>query len=293
MASNFLGKWWSGAAVLHPEVAELQGELQTFLEERATWKIPAAWLLQVLPQLLPSEGDFALPQRTEQPHALQEGMPFLSNRSLDVAPRAFYSRWRIACEAYANTFAEAAPAASETARAARSLQQSSVTPAGLTRLLGSYDAEDWTRCAQQLGLPPELLSLFLRFTIFPWLYPLEQQQASQRPPDAWQQGRCPTCGQPPLLAELRGLESQRFLRCGWCTASWSVPRIFCPFCEHHDHRQIRTLREETPGVQRSVSRCDLCGGYVKTFATLWPLSARRLWFVDGTSTYLDVMAGGS
>src|SRR3989442_13228665 len=52
---------------------------------------------------------------------------------------------------------------------------------------------------------------------------------------AWWEGYCPVCGAWPTLAEFRGLERKRWLRCGRCGIGWEVPWLRCPFCAETSH----------------------------------------------------------
>src|SRR5205807_9292173 len=42
-------------------------------------------------------------------------------------------------------------------------------------------------------------------------------------PASWWEGYCPVCGAWPVVAEYRGLERKRQLRCGRCGTGWAVP----------------------------------------------------------------------
>ncbi|GAC1489156.1 MAG: hypothetical protein NVS1B5_13380 [Gemmatimonadaceae bacterium] len=106
----------------------------------------------------------------------------------------------------------------------------------------------------------------------------------------WERGRCPACGAPPALAELRGGEGERFLRCGRCSASWVFTRVGCPHCETRNHKQLRYLHGEGEESYRRVQTCDSCGGYVKEIAALDPLHATAILEIDLASAALDLAA---
>ena len=106
---------------------------------------------------------------------------------------------------------------------------------------------------------------------------------------AWQQGYCPICGAWPLLAELRGVELKRRLRCGPCGADWAANRLFCPYCRNDDHRTLKVLRVD--GVARySVTVCDRCQGYLKSANAFTAAPAELLALDDLASMHLDVAA---
>ncbi|GAC1626476.1 MAG: hypothetical protein NVS4B2_05850 [Chloroflexota bacterium] len=106
----------------------------------------------------------------------------------------------------------------------------------------------------------------------------------------WERGHCPACGAPPALAELRGGDGERLLRCGRCSASWAFTRVACPHCETRDHKQLRYLHGEGEESYRRVQTCDSCGGYVKEIATLEPLHAATILEIDLASAGLDLTA---
>ncbi len=106
----------------------------------------------------------------------------------------------------------------------------------------------------------------------------------------WEAGFCPVCAAWPLLAELRGLERQRWLRCGRCGAGWPFPHLCCPFCGNTDHRTLPYLAPEAAREARQAAACDRCFAYIKTFATLRPLAPDEVLIQDVTSLELDMAA---
>jgi FdhE protein len=106
---------------------------------------------------------------------------------------------------------------------------------------------------------------------------------------AWSEGYCPICGARPLVAERRGPEGQRCLRCGTCGTSWTMPRLACVFCQDEDLREI-TLRSGDPRYGLEV--CDRCKGYLKMIATPEPIPAVFLALEDVASSHLDELAMG-
>lgn len=111
-----------------------------------------------------------------------------------------------------------------------------------------------------------------------------------RVPAGWDRGYCPVCGGWPALAELRGLERIRVLRCGRCATGWQLPVLVCPFCDERDHEGHVTLAEEGQEQRRRVDACRSCSGYIKTFTTLAPLAAWAIPLEDLASLELDLVA---
>ncbi|GAC1652845.1 MAG: hypothetical protein NVS4B3_15380 [Gemmatimonadaceae bacterium] len=106
----------------------------------------------------------------------------------------------------------------------------------------------------------------------------------------WGRGRCPACGAPPVLAELRGSSGERFLRCARCAASWEFARVGCPYCEMRDHAHLSYLHGEGEESHRRVQTCDSCHAYVKELAALDPFTPEGLLEIDLVTAGLDLAA---
>jgi len=106
---------------------------------------------------------------------------------------------------------------------------------------------------------------------------------------AWWEGYCPVCGAWPTLAEFRGLERKRWLRCGRCATAWELPWLRCAFCGETDHEHLGYLAPEEGETSRKVEVCDTCKGYLKAEPTVSALP----WCVvldDAATVVLDVAA---
>jgi len=106
----------------------------------------------------------------------------------------------------------------------------------------------------------------------------------------WMRGYCPVCGAWPVLAELRGLERNRRLRCGRCASDWALPVLHCPYCDELHHERLRSLLPEGHEQTRRVDTCDTCKGYIKAFSGLQPMPFRALVAADLASVELDIVA---
>jgi len=107
---------------------------------------------------------------------------------------------------------------------------------------------------------------------------------------AWTSGVCPVCVAWPALAESRGLDRPRVLRCGRCASEWKLPWQLCPFCGNDDHASLGYLYDGQAGESRRIFTCENCRGYLKTLATLGPLSAREVAVEDLATLALDLVA---
>jgi len=107
---------------------------------------------------------------------------------------------------------------------------------------------------------------------------------------AWWEGYCPLCGAWPTLAEFRGLERKRWLRCGRCGTGWEVPWLHCPFCAETSHENLGYLAPEDGETTRKVEVCDSCKGYMKAEPTVRELPWWGVLLDDVATVALDVAA---
>ena len=106
----------------------------------------------------------------------------------------------------------------------------------------------------------------------------------------WSDGSCPACGSWPIVAEIRGLEQMRWLRCGLCGSGWQVDRLFCPFCKTRDHEQLQDLFVEGEEQRYRVAACDACRGFVRTLSVLTPCTAPGLLVAELETMHLGLLA---
>jgi FdhE protein len=107
---------------------------------------------------------------------------------------------------------------------------------------------------------------------------------------SWWEGYCPVCGAWPTLAEFRGLERKRWLRCGRCATGWEVQWLRCPFCDETDHTNLGYLAPEEGETSRKVEVCDNCKGYVKAEPTVRNLAPWEILLDDLATVPLEVAA---
>jgi FdhE protein len=143
--------------------------------------------------------------------------------------------------------------------------------------------------AQALAVPAEPLRAVLPLAAWPWLQRCGARLADRVPADhahAW----CPICGAWATLAEARGLESARRLRCGRCGGDWRAAWLCCPFCGTDEHARLRGLVGETTGESRRADGCAACGAWVKTITTLRASTIGEVRLLDLATVELDVAA---
>lgn len=127
------------------------------------------------------------------------------------------------------------------------------------------------------------------------LIPLPFLQACNR---AWEDslapGRtgsyCPICGSWPAFAEVRGIERNRYLRCGRCGAGWQAHGLSCPYCGMTDHNELLSLVPENSALNAVIDACKRCLGYLKTFTKLQGSKPANVILDDLASVELDIAA---
>ena len=151
------------------------------------------------------------------------------------------------------------------------------------------DHDTVARIALRVGTVPQALEVIAQLAATPLLYACAQRWR-EHIPSMWTHGYCPICGAWPALAELRGLERSRRLRCGRCASDWPLPVLQCAYCgdDHHDH--LGTLTPEGESQTRRVEVCYTCKGYLKAFTGLRPMTLRTLAMTDLASVDLDLIA---
>jgi FdhE protein len=121
-----------------------------------------------------------------------------------------------------------------------------------------------------------------------FLSPLVDGFGSWRDDEHWLRGHCPTCGSPPAMAQLVGIDPGRirFLSCGCCGTRWRYLRIRCPFCESPDDHRLSALAIQGEQFLR-IDYCQSCRAYLKTYTGE---GSEAFFLADWTSLHLDIIA---
>jgi FdhE protein len=141
--------------------------------------------------------------------------------------------------------------------------------------------------AQAAGAPEDAFVAVAPLAAVPWLQACGRRWA---PRVTGHGASCPLCGAWATLAEARGLERERRLRCARCGGDWRTEWLTCPYCGVDDHARLTSLVADATGETRKVEACRDCTAYVKTVATLAAADAATLRLVDLATVDLDVAA---
>ena len=159
---------------------------------------------------------------------------------------------------------------------------------GIARAAIEQDAPACDRLARSADVDAGRLFAVAQLAVIPLLFACLERFAD-RVPAGWSRGYCPLCGAWPTLAEMRGLDRSRRLRCGRCRGDWQLPVLRCSYCDELRHDRLHALVPEDEEHTRRVDVCESCKGYIKTFATLQALPPRSLAMLDLATLELDVM----
>ncbi|HLZ45066.1 MAG TPA: formate dehydrogenase accessory protein FdhE [Gemmatimonadales bacterium] len=151
------------------------------------------------------------------------------------------------------------------------------------------DDERIDAIAQDTGIEPGSLRVVAHMTALPLLQTCGRA-LNQQVPASWWEGHCPVCGAWPTLAEFRGLERKRWLRCGRCATGWEMPWLRCPYCAETEHTNLGYLAPEDGETTRKVEVCDTCKGYVKAEPTVKPLAPWEIVLDDLATVPLEIAA---
>jgi FdhE protein len=151
------------------------------------------------------------------------------------------------------------------------------------------DSERIDEIAAVSGADTEALHGVIALLPVPFLHACNRRWASSVSV-SWVEGYCPVCGSLPAFAEVRGIERNRYFRCGRCGGEWHARALYCPYCAMSDHDELVALVPEKAGSNAVIEGCRRCLGYIKTFTRLQGCSPGAVMIEDLASVDLDVAA---
>ena len=153
------------------------------------------------------------------------------------------------------------------------------------------DGDRLEALARSLDIDPDALAAVAALAVMPLLHALRRRFGPLEAVDPrWDEGWCPLCGGWPHLAEQRGLERARRLRCARCGGDWAQPGIRCPYCGVVGHEARAALVSEQDGEARKVETCSACHGYLKSVSTLHAWAGDEVALTDLATVDLDLVA---
>src|ERR1700721_616336 len=95
------------------------------------------------------------------------------------------------------------------------------------------DSDRINEIAAVSGADAEALHAVIALLPIPFLHACNRRWASSIPAN-WVEGYCPVCGSLPVFAEVRGIERNRYFRCGRCGGEWQTHALSWPYCARSD-----------------------------------------------------------
>lgn len=151
------------------------------------------------------------------------------------------------------------------------------------------EGDEINALAAEQGVEAGALASVAHLAAFPLLQSCGRLLESRLPP-SWHHGYCPICAAWPILAERRGLDRSRRLRCGRCAAEWEVQWLYCIYCGERDHDRLGSLEPDDREETLRVETCATCRGYLKSIASLQGFPAFELLLQDLETVEFDLVA---
>ncbi len=136
---------------------------------------------------------------------------------------------------------------------------------GLRPLIDAFlerDDEKFLGLAEGYSLEPAVLYMLTHLTLAPFMWKAAVAATRKADLDQVPKGRCPVCGDLPIMGFLRSEDGLRVLECSLCGSRWGIPRIICPFCMNVDQGKLKYIFAEGDEKRRAYL-CEKCGRYLK------------------------------
>jgi FdhE protein len=219
-------------------------------------------------------------------HPLERGVPLLDGQTL----RAHAGSVRRLLTRLTAVVGKDSGAATGAMGLNEAIKQGALDVASLLRAAIVHNDEALTQLARSMGVDTSLLATIASFTALPLLQVCGRRADPVVARIRWTSGFCPVCAAWPILAELRGLDRERWLRCGRCGSGWCVAHVGCPYCANTDQRSSGYLAPEQQRESRRAVTCDVCRGYIKTVTTFQAIPPVEIGLMDMQTLELDIAA---
>ena len=251
--------------------------LSTLDTEHAEWRPLLSLVEAALGEMERPVWSESVPARE---HSAANGEPLVSDAIIQVAPGPV-RRWVHRAMTIASAGASAIPFAD-------ALVAGRLDPLALFEAAVAGDPDRLDDLARAAGDDRGVLKVVGPIVAMPMLHACRRAW-TPLVPVAWAEGYCPICGDWPALAETRGLDGQRRLRCGRCGGDWRTERLRCPICGERGHENLGSLVSEG-SEQQTVDVCERCRYYVKAVTALVPIRPENVFLQDLATLVLDVTA---
>jgi FdhE protein len=251
--------------------------LVTLEAEHAEWRPLLSLVEAALGEMERPVWSESVPARERSPAI---GQPLLSGTTIRIAPGPV-RRWVHRAMTIAGAGASATPFVD-------ALAAGRLDPLALFEAAVAQDPDRLDDLARTAGDDHGVLRVVGPIVAMPMLHACRQAWIPLVPA-AWAEGYCPICGDWPALAEARGLDGQRRLRCGCCGGDWRTEWLRCFFCGERGHEHLGSLVSEGP-AQQTVDVCEQCRHYVKALTTLVPIRPEDVFLQDLATLVQDVTA---
>jgi FdhE protein len=215
-------------------------------------------------------------------HQADDGRPLLDGAVISVAPKLVDGWVR-------HILALAAAAGTEVEPLANAVAAGRLDPSLLFEAAVSQDIDRFHEIARVERDYRGVLRGLASLIAMPMLQTCWRAWAERVPP-SWAHDYCPVCGRWPVLAEIRGLDGARHLRCGCCGSDWRTEWLRCSFCGESDHEKLGSLVSPDRLERHGIEVCDGCRGYLKTFTTLTAIRPGDVLLEDLATLALDMAA---
>jgi len=259
--------------------AESPSLLSTLAVDHPEWRPLLALIEETLRETARPDWARCVPALTSP---RRDAQPMLDGALIKVPPRLI-ERW------IRRILAHAADIGTVAQGLASAIAEERVSPRLLFETAMSQDVDRLDQLARMQRYDHGVLQALAPLIAMPMLQACRTAWADRVPPD-WPHGYCPICGRRPGLAEVRGLEGARYLRCAACGSAWRIEWLRCPFCGERDHDKLGSLISTESFERHTIDLCDGCRRYVKTVTTLTPIRPEEVLLHDLATIVLDVAA---
>ena len=197
---------------------------------------------------------------------------------------------QVATNAAAPSYAGVASSVAAARQIRRATERKQLDLVDVWAAVATADERRLDSLAVELQLEAGLLRVLAENSLRPALRAWAQALNGTVDLSHWRRGRCPLCGNNPVLSEIQGKEGQRRLRCTRCGAGWYYPRLQCAFCGRKGHKTLGYVAVEGEEEKYRLQTCEVCKGYLKVVVTFDPIPLALLPVEDLATLHLDEIA---